>query len=236
MMYPACDQWRIWSMAAGESVVRSEPWDVDRRLTELGNGLTRALLTEVISRATAAHMACTPHHPRNFAPIARWGNGIAAMRDQLVPFAWASADRDGQPLIVNPDGELAITISGADKQTGRDGDVQPRTSAKGAVTVEAVEQNGYLFSDMEADAMEKARVEARFVKNTWFLLMHFDRVTGQVRSELSHPTKTDEERRIVGWSERILLEPFEFDPTALAVIGDEGPDDGDVTIEIKRRS
>jgi hypothetical protein len=203
---------------------------------ELGDGLTRAVLTEVVSRATAAHMACTPHHPRNFAPITRWGNGIAAMRDLLVPLEWTSADRDGQPLVVNPAGGLAITISGADKQTGLDGDVQPRTSAKGAVTVEEVEQNGYLFSDMEADAMEKAIAAGRFVKDTWFLLMHFDRVTGQVRSELSRPAKVDEERRIVGWSERILLEPFDFDSTAMTVVGDEGPDDGDITIEIKRRA
>jgi hypothetical protein len=222
---------------AAEPVIWLEPWDVDRRLAELGKGLTRALIAEVVARATAAYMACTPFHPRNFAPISRWGNGIAAMRELLVPRDWIPADRDGQPLIVSPDEALAITISSADKQTGKDTDgIQPRTSAKGAVTVNAVEINGFLFAEMEADAMQKARSEARFVKNTWFLLMHFDRFTGQVRSELSLPSEIDDERRIVGWWERILLEPFEFDTTPLNAAGDdEGPDDGDITIEIKRR-
>jgi hypothetical protein len=222
---------------AAEPVIWSEPWDVDKRLAELGTGLTRSLLAEVVARATAAFMACTPFHPRNFAPISRWGNGVAAMRELLVPFAWTLADRDGQPLIVNPEETLAITISGADKETGKDTkDVQPRTPAKGTITADAVERNGFLFAEMEADAMQKAREEARFIKNTWFLLLHFDRVTGQVRSELSLPSRIDDERRIVGWWERILLEPFEFDTTPLDAAGDEGPDDGDISIEIKRRA
>jgi hypothetical protein len=222
---------------AAEPVIWSEPWDVDKRLAELGKGLTRPLLAEVVARATAAYMACTPFHPRNFAPISRWGNGVAAIRERLVPFAWTLADRDGQPLIVNPGETLAITISGADKQTGKNtDDLQPRTPTKGTITVDAVERNGFLFAEMEADAMQKAREEARFIKNTWFLLLHFDRVTGQVRSELSLPSKIDDERRIVGWWERILLEPFEFDTTPLNASGDEGPDDGDISIEIKRRA
>lgn len=225
---------------AAEPVIWLEPWDVDKRLSELGPGLTRSLLAEVVARATAAYMACTPNHPRNFAPIARCGNGIAAMRELLMPEAWTRADRDGQPLVVNPEETLAITISGADKQTGKDttgtDDAQPRTSAKGPITVDAVERNGFLFADMEADAMQKAREEARFIKNTWFLLLHFDRVTEQVRSELSLPSETDEERRIVRWFERILLEPFEVDTTPLDAAGNEGPDDGDITIEIKRRA
>src|ERR1700742_2927852 len=156
---------------AAESVIWSEPWDVDKRLSEIGQGLTRSLLSDVVARATAAYMACTPFYPRNFAPISRWGNGIATMRELLVPYAWISADRDGQPLIVSPGGISAITISGADKQTGKisDDGIQPRTSSKGTVTVDAVETNGFLFAEMEADAMEKARSEARFVKNTWFL-------------------------------------------------------------------
>jgi hypothetical protein len=223
---------------AAEPVIWSEPWDVDKRLAELGQGLTRSLLSEVVRRATAAFMACTPFHPRNFAPISRWGNGIAAFRELLVPYAWTSVDRDGQPLVVNPDETLAITITGADKQTGKKSDddrIQPRTSAKGQITVDAVEINGFLFADMEADAMQKARSEARFVKNTWFLLLHMDRVTGQVHSELSLPSKLDEERRIIRWFERILLEPFEVDTTPLNAANDEGPDDGDITIEIKRR-
>ena len=221
---------------AEESVVRKEAWDVDARLAELGNGITRQVLKDVVFRATAAYAACTPHHPRNFAPISRWGNGTAALRDLLVPFSWTCADRNGQPLTVNPSGTLAITLSSADEHTGQDGEIQPRTSIKGSVTVEAVERNGFLFADMEADAEAKARAEAEFVKSTWFLLMYTNLVTGQVQAELSHPTQTDDERRVIKWSERLLLDPTDFDVTPLTNTGYEGPDDGDITIEFMRRA
>jgi hypothetical protein len=222
-------------MGNAEPIVRFEPWDVNRRLTELGEGLTVAVLGQTVERAHAAYAACTPHHPRNFAPITRWGNGIAALRDLLVPL-WESMDRDGQPLIVSPAG-TAITISGANAHTGRKGDIQPRTSSKGTVTVEAVARNGYLFPYMEAEAEAKAKKDEAIARNTWFLLIHLDRFIGQVRSELSHPTKLDDMRRVIEWSERIILPPFDIDPTIdSSSLSDESPDDGDITIEIKRRA
>ena len=223
-------------MANAESIVWFEPWDVNRRLAELGAGLTASVLRETVERAHAAFAACTPHHPRNFAPISRWGNGIAAIRDLLVPVGWEILDRDGQPLVVSPAGP-AITISGANENTGRNGDIQPRTSSKGTVTVEAVAKNAYLFPDMEAEARAKAQKDEAIARNTWFLLIYLDRFIGQVRSELSHPTKLDDARRIIEWSERIILSPFDIDPNPTMGNGlsDEGPDDGDITIEIKRR-
>lgn len=221
-------------MVSAEPIVWFEPWDVNRRLEELGKGLTPAKLKEAVERAHAAYAACTPHHPRNFAPISRWGNGIAALRDLLVP-EWESLERDGQPLVVSPAG-TAITISGANTHTGRKDEVQPRTNSKGIVTIEAVEKNKCLFPDMEAEARARDEMDAAIARNTWFLLIHLDRSIGQVRSELSRPTKLDNLRRIIEWSERILLSPFDIDPTVGSGLSSEdGPEDGDITIEIKRR-
>jgi hypothetical protein len=224
-------------MAEIGSAVWSEPWEVDRRLSELGEGLSRELLRELIMRAQAAYAASTPHHPRNFASISRWGNGIASMRDLLVPFAWVAVDRSGQPLILNPAGNLAITISGADEYAGRDGDRQPRSTAKGAVTIRAVERNAMLFADWEKEARAEDEAAEIVARNTWFLLMHLDKSAHQLRAELSHPTGLDIDRRISRWSERILLSPLDIDPTISdSLVDDEGPDDGDVTIEFKRRA
>lgn len=223
-------------MTNAESTVWFEPWDVNRRLAELGEGLTPALLREAVERAHAAYAACTLHHPVNFAPISRWGNGIAAIRDLLVPVGWESLDRDGQPLVVSLAG-TAITISGADAQTGQKGDAQPRTSSKGSVTIEAVARNKYLFEDMEAEAKEKDEKDEVIARNTWFLLIHLDRSISQVRFELSHPTKLDDARRIIEWSERIILPAFDIEPVIDSGLRDDsGPENGDITIEIKRRA
>lgn len=212
-----------------------EPWDVNRRLNELG--LTEDVLRQSIMRAQAAWAQCTPHHPRPFAAIVTWGEGMCALRDLLIPRGWSCADDRGLPLAVNPQGTLAITIQSGDENTGRVGQGQPRTSSgHGPATIDFVQQNAYLFPDMEAEARARFEQERQRAKNTWVLLLKRDSVLGQVRCELSHPTAMDEENRIVGWSERIILPPVEFDPTPDIAADDGGPDDGEITIDIKRRA
>jgi hypothetical protein len=86
---------------------------------------------------------------------------------------------------------------------------------------------------------ESAKVEAinKRRMNTWMLLIHYDRVLGQVRSELARPVKADEDGIIVGWSERIVLSPFDVEPNFVALPDEEsGPDGGQIDIDIKRRA
>jgi hypothetical protein len=220
------DPLRVWT----------EPWDVDRKLAALAEGLTQEILRETVRRAHAGWATCTPHHPRGYAGITRWAEGIRALRDQLVPEGWSSEDDRGQPLTVDASGSLAITVLSGDEITGKVEQGQPRTSAgHGPATVEFVDQNAFLFPQMEAEARAKQEQQLRRAKNTWVLLLHRDGKLGQVRCELSLPTAMGVEGRIVTWSERIILPPVEFEPTPDSVMSSGGPDDGEITIDIKRR-
>lgn len=213
----------------------SEPWDVNRRLAELG--LTRSILRKAVERGQAAWAACTANHPANFAGIAGWADAICGLGDELVPSGWERVDPNGQPLVVK--GDIALTAASGDENTGRtaESQPQPRTKAsKGPMTVEAVNRNAFLFPQMQKDDDEKiARLIAR-TQNTWVLLMHRDEVEGEVRCELSRPITMDQERHINGWSERIILDPIDFEGLESGKREDDGGgDEGDISIEIRRR-
>jgi hypothetical protein len=231
---------------AQSPLIFSEPRDVNRRLAQLG-GLTQEILRKAIIRGHAAWAACTANHPRIFPGISNWANVMCGLTDQVVavPLRWIPEERAGQPLVVNPSGTVAVTVSSGDENTGKIGEglllgVQPRTTApKGIVTIEAVRRNllnRYLFPAMEEDAQKQVEMARLRKQNTWILLFRRDLLSGEVRCELSRPIKMDEDMHISKWSERIILPPVEFDSIAAQDTGEGGGDDsGEITIDIKRR-
>src|ERR1700722_18525894 len=135
----------------------AEPWDANRRLAELGT--KREIHLESVRRGLAAFAACTPNHPISFPGSAFWAETVCASADQLAPSGWRRINDSGQPLIVNPKGDLAFTVATGDEQTGKTEGPDPCTrSTKGPVTINAVKANsGWLFPELEED--EKARLE-----------------------------------------------------------------------------
>ncbi len=213
-----------------------DPWDVNRRLAELG--LTAEILTKAVEASQFARDACTENDAPNFPSIAAWNGAVRSLREDLGLEGWTRVNDTGQPLIVRPDGAFAVTPTSADENTGRQSQFDPKTnSSKGPRTLEKVQLNGWLFQDM-ADS-EAADVESinKQRMNLWMLLIHYDRALGQVRSELSRPVDVDNEGHVVGWSERIILNPFDVEPMFEALPEDgSGPDGGEIDIEIKRRA
>jgi hypothetical protein len=218
-------------MSQAQSVWK-EPWDVDRRLAELGQ--TRTALRTAVERAQAAWAACTPNYPRNFPGIASWANAICALRDLGAPDGWLGVDDLGQPLCVK--GDVALTAASGDENTGRTTGPQPQTkSSKGPVMAKAIDRNAYLFPQMQQDADEEIARQVARAKNTWVLLMYRDEVVGEVRCELSRPIRMDQDRHIDEWSERIILDPVEFEVTESGNAEGGGEDGGEISIEIRRR-
>lgn len=222
-------------MAAEPKRVLTEPWDVNRRLAEIG--VTSEILVKAVEASQAARAACTENDAPNFPGIAAWNAAVRSMREDLVLEGWRRFNDVGQPLIVRPDNTLALTCTSADENTGREGEFDPKTnSSKGPRILEKVELNGWLFADMAADAAAKVEAINKQRMNTWMLLLHYDRVRGQVRSELSRPVAADPEGYVIGWSERIILPPFDVEPT-FSELPDEGNGDGgEIDIDIKRRA
>jgi hypothetical protein len=216
--------------------VLTDPWDINRRLAELG--LTYEILIKAVGISLAARNACTANDPPNFPAIAAWAAAVRSLREDLGLEKWERVNDTGQPLIVRPDGGLALTCAGADWNTGKEGSFDPKTnSCKGPRTIEKVQRNGWLFPELEEDELTRLESAEKRIKNLWMLLIHFDPTLGQVRSELSRPVELDAEGHIVGWSERILLGPIDAEPLFEALPeGGGNPDDGEIDIEIKRRA
>jgi hypothetical protein len=213
--------------------ILTEPWDVNRRLAELG--LNEAILTRAIQSGFSAWAACTPNHPLNYPGLASWAEAIRALGEDLAPEGWTRIENFGQPLVINRTQTIALTVSTGDENTGRELALQPRTkTSKGPRTIEAVQANAFLFPQMEEERL--AQIERLRNRSTWLLLMHRDLVAGEVRCELSRPVTMDVEQHIDGWSERIILKSVEFEGNANPKSYDEGgPDDGEISVEIKRR-
>jgi hypothetical protein len=216
--------------------ILTNPWDVNRRLADLG--VVSEILIKAVESSQAARAACTENDAPNFPAIAAWNGAVRSLREDLGIEQWIRLNDVGQPLIVRPDGELAITPASGDENTGREGIFDPKTnSCKGPKTIEKVQANGWLFNEMADDEARKIDATNKRRMNLWILLIHYDKGIGQVRSELSRPVDVDQEGRVVAWSERIILPPFDVEPTFTALPEQgSGPNDGEIDIDIKRRA
>jgi hypothetical protein len=163
-----------------------------------------------------------------------WAETSRALRDLLAPSGWRRLNDSNQALVVDPAERRGLIVATGDEFTGRlDG--TPRTrSKKGPKTLQAVQRNAYLFPEWE----EEELVSSIEVRETWILLIHRDLEAREVRSQLSLPILMDKERRIGGWSERILLpsSPFGEDGAGRGVGISDSPTTPEIVIEIKKRA
>jgi hypothetical protein len=221
---------------------RYEAPDVTDGLAKLT--VPASALHHAVESAYFGYARCTGHHPRNYPGIASWADGVRGLADELKTKGWHLVTVKGQPRVVNDDGSMAITVATGNENTGRNGTAQPRTkSGKGKTTVESVFRNGFLFPQMERDAEE--RIRRMQVHNLWVLLLYRDMVAGKVYCELSRPITMEQKvgktrkQRIIGWSERIILLPVDFEPTVNAATSKENQETDaktpEINVEIKRR-
>lgn len=223
-------------MASEPKRVLTDPWDVNRRLAELG--VTLEILMKAVQASQAARAACTENDAPTAPGFSAWNGAVRSLREDLGLEHWRRVNDTGQPLIVRPDGELAITPASGDENTGREGILDPKTrSCKGPRTIEKVNANGWIFPELEEDEADRVNATNKRRGNLWILLIHYDRTIEQVRSELSRPIDVDQEGRIVEWSQRLILTPFDVEPEYKALPNEgSGPDGGEIDIEIKRRA
>lgn len=217
--------------------VLTEPWEVNRRLAELG--LPENALQEAAKSGLAAWAACTPNHPTMYPGIVAWGETTRVLRDHLVLLGWNAINESGQALVVNASGTIAVMVAGGDENTGIHSLNDPRTkSAKGPKTIEAIQRNQWLFPEMEEE--DRHSHEARGKRQTWVLLLARDMQAGELRAELSIPMHMTDDCRISEWSERVILGPIPFGGIDQSLTRGGAPSDPgktpEIVVEIKRRA
>jgi len=219
-------------MALPESVY-VESWDVNRRLAELG--LEGDDLLQPAERGFSAWANCTANHPKAIPGLWAWGETVCALGERLIPLGWERKDESNWPIVINKSGTIALSVATGNEDTGRR-DSDPLTaSAKGPRTVNAIvaNQRQLVFPEM-LPPVESLNAPGRA---TWLLLVYRDVDAREMRCELSRPISMDDDGRVDGWAERIILTSRPFDGIGgVFADGGNGPQSPEITVEIKRRA
>lgn len=126
-----------------ETKVLREPWDVDRRLKEMGLSRKGLLAARDVAMNEGAN--ATPFHPANAAGTFAYQHGTWALRDEFVGGEWVEDRLDGVEAIRNDALKLRIAFSNVDMACDDNHSPKPR-SRKGAGAERA--SGGDLFGDL----------------------------------------------------------------------------------------
>ncbi len=224
-------------IVAGSVLIKS--YEVANRLNQLG--LAESQLLDAATRGLASRFSCTPHHPPMAPGFYGWSETVRGLRDVLIPLGWTRDDAGLLSLVVSPDGKIAVAVATGDEDTGDPEGCPCTKSSKGTMTKHVVEENAFqlhLFEDQEA---LKTPEQITLVRSrmTYWLLIHIDRNTLTLRTELSAPVFMGIDGKLAGWDERIILGeiPFDSEPTVSDFDQGDGPNTGvSDDIEVKRRA
>lgn len=207
--------------------VHAEPAHVQRRLAELG--ITEAQLRDAAMRGQLAWAACSPFHPRIYAPLVGWAETVAALRENLATAGWEASDEHNYSVAINPAGELAIAVATGNEYTGLLHSSPSTKASKGKHTVSAILVNQAQLSLFEIAPPPVAEQVPE--RTTWLLLMYRDE--REIRCELSLPVSIGTDMRVDAWRERIILPAIPRDPQLIEV---RPPQQPDLDIAVKRRA
>ena len=158
-----------------QTQVLRDPWDVDRRLSELH--LPRKKLLNAVAVALHEAANATPYHCANAAGTFSYQHGTWALRDEFVGDEWRVDRADGVEAIWNEELRLRVIFSNVDIACNNDQMPKPR-SRKGAGAERAC--IGNLFGDLPRYAPTPSGKEA-----TYYLM-----VDERGAAELTRPVVT----------------------------------------------
>lgn len=209
-------------------ILHRDPPDIDRRLRELG--LDREGLIEAVRASVAFRAGCTDNDPANAPGWEGYRGAVRRLREIYRSVGWDKERRDNVEVIRHPGLKLRIAYLATDARTC-DPIVQPSNRyPKGPAQQRAASANGQM--DLFPDTLEDEDGNPHDGHSTWLLCV-YDDGHGTVLAELSRPTGFDG-NHVSAFSERIfLIGPGEWDGLALA--GDDGDDDSDIEVPVRRK-
>lgn len=196
-----------------ETILLKEPWDVDRRLAELG--LKKEGLIRAVQVARAERNNATDLHPANAPGTFAYHHTIAAIRREFIGMEWEIDRSDGIETIRNDALGIKVSFCNVDVACGKE-HPKPR-SEKGAGAERA--SGPTLFEYAGAEDL-KPMVRVPVGGSALFYLM----VDQQGRAELTRPVIA--RRTFVAAVERIFLIEDGEDEAAVLPIETDGIADG----------
>ena len=197
-----------------------------------GLGLRPEHFTRAETRGDEQRSRCLPVHPRTFPGQVMWAETTAALRTELLALdrGWRLGSSSNYETVFNPELRMEISVLGGDASTGVRGFRAPKAAhPRGPVTSHRISRN---FTDQYALPLDGFDPPAPSDLRTWFFLINARDDT--LYSELSAPTYLGADRRIGGWSERILLPEVPM-PGAVTPLQPREDDDAPAAVHVGRR-
>jgi len=205
-----------------------EIFDVESRLATLG--LTIDILLDAVRAGFTGRSSCSELDPPMYPGQTMWAHTVRRLRQGTAPIGWKPDNSNNYCVALSPEG-IAIAVATGDANTGRQDAIPSTSSPKGPCTIEAVAVN-QLELDLKLPDQETAVESPEVIqRQTWLLLIYLDQ--SEVRAELSLPLSLDEQDRVTGWRERIILPSVDFDPNQIELPGNDSPD---IDIAVRRRA
>ena len=173
-------------------------------------GLTPSKLTQpCIEGLQSAVNSYSHFEPAIAFGISIWSKIVGALREQLNNENWKHHDIANAPRSVSPDGTMTIAAVGGDPHTANT-DINPRNArTKGPRFTNEVENNAatssaprYTQCRLNLGPGDENTVFADL--QTWVLLYFWDRVSNELRLELSLPIDCSK-GFVTQWETRIIL-------------------------------
>lgn len=215
-------------MAHSDVDLHFDVFAIERRLAAVG--LTVDVLLDAVRAGYFARSACSELDPPMYPGQTMWAHTVRRLRQGTAPLGWKPDSASNYCVALSPQG-IAIAVATGDSNTGRI-DATPSTSSpKGPCTLEAVAANQLVLDLGPPNGESLAQTPDVPERQTWLLLIHLDQ--SEVRSELSLPLSLDDQDRVIGWRERIILPSIDFDPDQIELPTDDTPD---IDIAVRRRA
>ena len=168
-------------------------------------GISLRCLERAIEEGFRAFSREGEDSPRTAGGYNAWSYILKQLRFDLRTSKWGDNHHsNGVDEIRSLSREVSIVVSTGDKNTGILSETPRPKNQKGTALQARIETNNLLFERNDVTTPEPVDPY-----QTWMLLFYIDEEKKEVRYELSLPN-IHERKIIVGWSKRIICEPFDI--------------------------
>ena len=217
-----------------DSIVISEPWQVEEYLRRLG-GLSSTVLREAVWAGVSERASCTTLDPPSAEGYETWRWPVRVIRESLLPGGhWRVFNDRGLPLTVHPALRIAVAVMTGTAATGNPARTPRTKNERGERTTAFLDVNRKHQQQRLFDAQEPQAIPtpAGNERDTWVLLL-YPTPTG-ARCELSLPSAMDDKLRLCEWRVRLMLEPVSLERQPTSQHDDEITDES-YEVEVARR-
>lgn len=180
------------------SLVRTDPYDVDHRLRQLG--MSRGWIWTAMERGAVAHRLAPPYGFDGNASYHAADRALSELCLEPLEAGWHRGSFLRVPVAMNRAGTMAVGVTSGDQNTGLVADDDPRTTTlKGPATRLIADQFDFSISDDDINGIEY-----------WIALGCW--LDEEMRCEVSRPLVPDPDGHITGWAERIIVERRDSGP------------------------